>query len=367
MAYLNGKEILFSPKIHIDPTTEEKLQAARQEGKLEEWGEFWDTFQQNGTRTLYENAFNGKGWDDNNFKPKYDIICSGDYGCSGTFRQSLITDLKGILEKQKVEFDTRAATKFTNTFAPSTITRIPTLHLDSCTTISNAFSGGTITELEIHNLQENCTFTNPFNGASKLSSLILENCTIGQNNFNLKSCSKLSKASITSVINALSENREHLETIGNPVVTLSKTAVQNAFTIKDDVLSLPYSNYGTGLDGITVTDNGDGSLTVNGTTNTGGGFYYLKQQSEFELPKGTYKVELDGDTTNSIIFALECDDSSFQNNGTWAYTNGENARAFLVFEPGANYNNVTIRPKILCDEWDSLTHIKNLYWTISLV
>ena len=47
--------------------------------------------------------------------------------------------------------------------------------------------------------------------------------------------------------------------------------------------------------------------------------------------------------------------------------NGENARAFLVFETGVNYNNVTIRPKILCDEWDSLTHIKNLYWTISLV
>ena len=116
-------------------------------GKQAEWNVFWDSFQQNGTRTNYEGAFDGKGWDDNNFKPKYDIINIGDYSCSQSFRQSKITDLKGILEKQKVEYNTKGATRFINTFQACDITRIPTLYLDSCSTLQNCFTGSTISEM----------------------------------------------------------------------------------------------------------------------------------------------------------------------------------------------------------------------------
>lgn len=393
MAYLNGKEILFSPKIHIDPATEEKLQAAREEGYqdgltegreigfvdgreqgIEEgrqagWDEFWDMFQNGGERNSYGSAF--ARWGAEYIRPKYKIVPTDANSASATFENCV--NLKKV-EAQYFDFSQKAEGTSNNagcyyTFnGCSNLAEIEDIGLvpqrNYYSAFANCYQLKTIAKMGV---SENTIFNaNTFKSCNSLENLTVDG-TIGQNNFNLKDSTKLSKASITSVINALSENREHLETIGNPVVTLSKTAVQNAFTIKDDVLSLPYSNYGTGLDGITVTDNGDGSLTVNGTTNTGGGFYYLKQQSEFELPKGTYKVELDGDTTNSIIFALECDNSSFQNNGDWLYINGENARAFLVFETGVNYNNVTIRPKILCDEWDSLTHIKNLYWTISLV
>lgn len=172
-------------------------------GKQDEWSVFWDSYQQNGTRTNYEGAFDGKGWDDNNFKPKYDIINIGDYSCSQSFRQSKITDLKGILEKQKVEYNTKGATRFVNTFQACDVTRIPTLYLDSCSTLQNCFTASTISEIELHNLQENCTFINSFNTASKLSSLLLENSIIGCS-INLQ-WSPLSVESTKSILLALKD------------------------------------------------------------------------------------------------------------------------------------------------------------------
>ena len=39
---------------------------------------FWDTYQDNGNRTRYSNAFYGEGWNDITFNPKYPITISGD-------------------------------------------------------------------------------------------------------------------------------------------------------------------------------------------------------------------------------------------------------------------------------------------------
>ena len=365
MAYLNGNKILFSPKIHTDPASEYKLQQAREEGKAAGWDEFWDGFQSNGTRVMYNTAFTH--WGAEYIRPKYKVVPTNLYSCNNTFYEN--RNLKK-LEAAHFDFSNKArgtaqTTGYAGTFY-------------GCSELTEIEDVGLVPQYTYHQTFYNCKklktiakmgvdvdtkFNNAFYQCYELENLTIDG-KIGQNGFDVKHCTKLSRASIESVINALTDDMEHLNTIGDPTVTLSKTAVENAFTIKDDVLSLPYSTDNTQIDGITVTDNGDGSLTINGTTNTAGLFYYLKRQSEFELPKGTYKVELDGDTTNSIIFALETGDSSFQNNGDWAYTNGENARAFLVFQTGVTYNNVTVRPKILCDEWDSLKHNIIRYWEI---
>ena len=347
--------------------TEEELEAARQEGRLAEQSDFWDMFQHNGNRKTYLNAF--RGWSAEYIRPKYKAVVTDINGCGYVFGDC--TNLKKV-EAQYFDFSQKPTGTNNNTGYLYTF--------DNCRTLEEIEDIGLVPQF-IYNrtfgycsklktiakigVDENTQFADAFISCTRLENLTIEG-VIGRNGFNLKSCTKLSKASITSVINALSDNVLHLETITNPTITLSKTAVENAFTIKDDVLSLPYLTSTENYPGIVITDNGDGSITVNGTPD-GNVVYYLKQPSDFDLPKGTYKVELDGDTTNSIIFALECDDSSFQNNGIWEYTNGENARAFLVFQNGVNYNNVTIRPKILCDEWESLKHVKNLFWTISLV
>lgn len=78
-------------------------------GKTAEWSEFWDEFQQNGTRTIYDYAFcgtqtgnSGYSWTDVTFKPKYDFKPTN---ATRMFYGSGITDLKSILDKQGVVLD----------------------------------------------------------------------------------------------------------------------------------------------------------------------------------------------------------------------------------------------------------------------
>jgi hypothetical protein len=80
----------------------------------------------------------------------------------------------------------------------------------------------------IHNIRlrvNAATFSNCFNNMTMLETLIFEDgSTIGGNGFNVQWSTKLSKASITSVVNALSSTTSGLS------VTFSKTAVNNAFS-----------------------------------------------------------------------------------------------------------------------------------------
>ena len=60
--------------------------------------QIWDTYQDFGNRSNYQRAFT-EGWNDKNFKPKYNMKPSN---ANEMFLNSKITDLKAILEKQKV-------------------------------------------------------------------------------------------------------------------------------------------------------------------------------------------------------------------------------------------------------------------------
>ena len=71
-------------------------------------------------------------------------------------------------------------------------------------------------------------FSHMFNGCGALVNLTMTG-TIKANGLYLTPCNKLSKASITSVINALSDTTNTLK------VQLSKTAVNNAFETSSGV------------------------------------------------------------------------------------------------------------------------------------
>ena len=43
------------------------------DGQEAERSAFWDIYQDNGNRTVYQNAFSGAGWNDETFTPKYDM------------------------------------------------------------------------------------------------------------------------------------------------------------------------------------------------------------------------------------------------------------------------------------------------------
>ena len=190
--------------------------------------EFWDSYQQNGKRTDYRYAFYaGDGsyspWNDESFKPKYDIKPTI---ASGMFIKCQITNLKAILENLGRIIDFSKSTNVSSLFNSSvTITHLPTMDFSSATDAQLAFAYAsklhTIDELIVG--EKITTITSAFAGCIVLENVVIKG-TIKINGFDFKDCKKLFKASITSIINALSTTTSGL------AVTLSKTAVNNAFT-----------------------------------------------------------------------------------------------------------------------------------------
>lgn len=206
------------------------------DGKQDEYDSFWDAFQIRGEklRTSYEYGF--QAWRGSSFKPKYDLVLSGPYNTQA-FRQAEGFDLYDMTVGRGVAFDTSGATKLTGTFAQSSVGKIPPLDLGSCIEMTSTFenlrkmTGYTTTELTLNNIREDCTFKNTFNVTEASLTLPLEKITItgkiGQD-FDVRLCTKLSKDSIKSIINHLSG------TATGKTLTLSKTAVENAFIITEE-------------------------------------------------------------------------------------------------------------------------------------
>ena len=194
-------------------------------GKQAEYDKFWDKYQNNGTRGNYSYAFGAdsaddNGWDDELFKPKYDIIANG---ASYMFRYSKITNLKQILIDCGVKFIPNTTT-FYYTFHASAITHIPDLSSAEAKNCQNAFNGcADLVSIDKLKVIETCVFDAAFIGCTSLENLIIEG-VIGTSSFNVRYSPKLSKASITSIINVLSTTTSGL------TVTLSKTAKEAAFT-----------------------------------------------------------------------------------------------------------------------------------------
>lgn len=173
------------------------------QGKQDEYDAFWDIFQDYGNRNSYYNTFQGSVntdyWKDAIFNPKYELDCSGNatYSARSVFSNNIrITDIKVPMNCQGVSmretFNTARA-----------LIRIPLIRVNADTSFLTAFK-------DCDSLEEV-----KFEGV------------IAKNGLDLQYSPKLSKASITSVINALSTTTSGLS------VTLSKTAVTTAFGSTD--------------------------------------------------------------------------------------------------------------------------------------
>ena len=202
--------------------------AGYEKGKAEggdNWEDtFWNVYQENGNRTDYAGAFSGIGWDNETFKPQYDIkpvgACNYSFGYSG-----LSGDLVEILKNLNVTLDLSKITSFHSGFSNAkNITRVGVVDIRNCgAACSSVFTYMsalvTIDELIISNTTPNTLFSsNPALENIKITGNI---CTTG---WNFRTSTKLSKASITNIINALSTTTSGLS------VTISKTAKEAVFT-----------------------------------------------------------------------------------------------------------------------------------------
>lgn len=190
--------------------TEAAYQQGVADGKEAHKNLFWYTYQQDGKRTNYENAFGGQGWIDVLFTPQYDIKPNGSlYMC---FRKSGITDLASALEKQGVVFDTTLANNMQYTFYNSEITHIPALDCSSvanAAVFNNCFASCTklVTIDKIKLATTSGTFTSVFDNTPLLENITFEG-EINRNGLSFKTSTKLTHDSLMSIINALADYSE---------------------------------------------------------------------------------------------------------------------------------------------------------------
>lgn len=201
-----------------------------EEGQKAEYDRFWDAFQQNGNRTEYTFGFSGRGWTAENFKPKYDIIPIGSmYMCFRNFVANL--DLKALFESLGITFDTSKATDLQYAFYNTGFTRIGTLDFSSVTNASaltQTFFNCPVLETidKIKLATTSGEFSGTFGNMRSLKNITFDG-EINRNGLNLQWSTKLSKASIESIVSALSATTSSL------TVTLSKAAKEAAFTAEE--------------------------------------------------------------------------------------------------------------------------------------
>lgn len=210
----------IAEKLQVIAENESKIYEA---GKKAEYDKFWDSYQNYGKRTKYEYGFPGEGWNDENFKPKYDMILGAGYSATNMFWGCKIINLKKCLDDCGVKLDTGNATQFAGVFQNSYVEVLPIINLSS----ASGNTGYSFLSTKIKTI-EKLIFSEITNINSNMfqSSLDIENIVFDgviAMPINLQWQTKLTKDTIISLINTLSSATSDL------TATLNQTAVQNAF------------------------------------------------------------------------------------------------------------------------------------------
>lgn len=208
------------------------------EGKQAEWDALWEGIQLGGTRGEYARFFMGEYWNADTFKPKYDINASASgamifdkfngLAYSGMPAEGAV-DLSELLNKAGVVLDTSKCTNLTNTFYSATISKVPFIDATGITSaLSGTFSGcRRLHTIEGLKVKASDTYKGTFDNLTDLQNLTMYG-TIGQNGFDTHWSTKLSRASIESIVNALSTETSDL------TITFSKEAVFAVYNANDD-------------------------------------------------------------------------------------------------------------------------------------
>ena len=210
------------PRVYNSGVTEGYREGAKYQHKS-----FWDNYQDYGKRSDYTNAFSGKGWTNETFKPIYKIYCG-----YMAFKNSMIEgDLVEILNSLDVELDSANSWSYQYTFEKTRLTRLGYLKMVNAPLVDTFRDSALLETIDGLEIKESIAINSSFVGCTALKNLTMYG-TVGQN-FNLGDC-PLSKASITSVY-------EHLSTTATAkTLTLKKSAVNAAFGIDiDDEATYP--------------------------------------------------------------------------------------------------------------------------------
>lgn len=183
-------------------------QAGYVKGKAEGgnfYDEFWDSYQQNGNISEYRGVFAGKGWNDDTFNPKYDIVSNYEWE-NAVFQYSAISDLKGILERNGLTMDFSKSYTFTNFFNNNVnLKTVPSMNVEKAQSLVSTFNYCLSLETieGLLNIPATCTFYNTFLYCYALKDIYLTG-VIG-NDISFAQSSELTDESVQNIINCLAD------------------------------------------------------------------------------------------------------------------------------------------------------------------
>lgn len=181
-------------------------------GKKAEYDAFWNNYQENGNRENYGYAFDGIGWTDETYNPKYPMNPTYAYNM---FHNSRFSTLK-------VPVDFSKCTEMRTVFAQSIIAHLGVIDFSSASVMDSFVYGTavltTIDKLIMHEGIKSAV--NAFTNARALGNVTIEGVIATSIDIHW---SPLSYDSIISIISHLSD------TASGRTLTLSKAAVNKAF------------------------------------------------------------------------------------------------------------------------------------------
>lgn len=205
--FLTSLALKFRAKLGTSGTInpqdfESKVDDVFEAGKKSEYDAFWDTYQSNGTREDYNNAFSGKGWTQTNFKPKYTVRPSEAYNMF--FKCTGITDLTLT---GKLDFS--AVTAITDFIAWSSVTKVPAINLSNLNSKPNALTSATnlvtVENLTFPSKPFSVSISEMFRRCDALENITITG-TIQNTGLDLHWSTKLTIESVTSILTALSKD-----------------------------------------------------------------------------------------------------------------------------------------------------------------
>ena len=185
-------------------TIAENEQKVFDSGKKAEYDFFWAAAQDNGSRTQYQLAFSGCLWNNETFKPKYDMRPSNAERMFHT--TDIDGDLVEILENLGVVIDTSQCTIMTQMFSYAIkITRVGVIHTEKAPSLVMMFYAAdrlvTIDKLILKD-DGSQNLDNAFHNAKALENIAIEG-KIGHSGLSLGAAPKLTHESLMSIVNAL--------------------------------------------------------------------------------------------------------------------------------------------------------------------
>ena len=155
-----------------------------EQGRHEVYDTFWDNYQQNGTRTIYEYAFAWPCWTNEIFKPKYDLTVDIKYSTNMFSNSNIQGSLKRILNDYGVALsfsqNTGSESGARYIFVGTKFTELPELDFSAARgsqALASTFSGSTLIEtIEKIILPDSCTGygTNTFYACRALQNINFE-------------------------------------------------------------------------------------------------------------------------------------------------------------------------------------------------